>query len=146
MFEVIIVGSGAAGVAAAFSLAAHGIKPLILDVGFSNQPLNGRVSQNLYDFKAEQDSFELTIGKDYRGLDNIAKPDNIVPVKLTAPNFGFVTQGSEQLSPYHSKGFNPVQSFARGLANAWGAGVYRFLKVIWKDFLLEADLADILID
>jgi len=142
MFDIIVVGTGAAGVAAAFGFTERGIKPLILDVGFSNPDQDVKVSQNLYDFKQERDSFDLTIGKDYRGLHNIAYPDNTVPVKLTAPNFGFVTQGSEQLSPYRSGGFSPVQSFASGgLANAWGAGVYRFIERDLEGFpLKEPDL------
>ena len=61
MYEVIIVGSGVAGVAAALEFADQGLKPLVLDVGNSSPDKYPRVEGNLYDYRKKHDCFELMI-------------------------------------------------------------------------------------
>ncbi len=129
MPDVILVGSGASAVAAALELTDRGVNPLVLDVGVrAPAGTNRRGTGNLYDYKATHDSFSLTIGERYQGLANLIGTRH-VPVKLTTPNAEYVTQGADTWSPVDAEGFHAIQSFALGgLANAWGAGLYRFTR------------------
>jgi choline dehydrogenase-like flavoprotein len=122
--EVIIIGSGPTGIAAALSFVENGITPLILDVGY--QPGNDNpVNCNFYDYRKSHDSFDLMIGKNYDGLSNVISKKTLPP-KLTSPYMQFVIKDAEKMSPVNEKGFHIIQSFAMGgLANAWGAGLYR---------------------
>lgn len=126
MAEVIIVGAGASAVAAAMELVEQGIVPLILDVGVEPDAPAARGSGNLYDYKSSEDSFRLTIGDRLQGLHNLLGRTP-VPVKLTTPNAEYVTRGAATWGPIDAHEFRAIQSFASGgLANAWGAGLYRF--------------------
>ena len=128
MHEVIIVGAGAAATAAALALADRGIRPLVLDVGHTNQAGVPRVEDNLYNFRKRQDSFDLLIGQDLIGLASVLADEERV-AKLNAPNMAFITQDSDTLGPLEQAGFHAVQSFALGgLGNGWGAGLYRFVE------------------
>ncbi|MBI4698627.1 MAG: hypothetical protein HY758_06895 [Nitrospirae bacterium] len=126
IYDVIITGSGPTGVASALSFTENGIIPLILDVGYearNNDPLNC----NFYEYRKSHDSFNLMIGENYEGLNNIIKQNTFSP-KLLSPFMQFVIKNMRELSPVDEKGFDTVQSFAMGgLANAWGAGLYRCL-------------------
>ena len=126
LHEVIIVGSGAAGTAAALQLTCRGIKPLILDVGITRPGNQPKVEGNLYGFRKLHDSFQLQIGNGFQNLLNVlARRD--LPAKLITPNACFVTQSAQEMTPLDEEDFSAIQSFAKGgLANAWGAGLYRF--------------------
>jgi len=139
MYEVIIVGSGAAGTAAALELVQNGIKPLMIDVGITNKNQAPRVKGNLYDYRKQHDSFELQIGDRFSGLANVFNEMEGI-AKLNAPNMGFVTQSSKTLSPIEEKNFHAVQSFAfGGLGNAWGAGLYPFVDYDLTDFPITSE-------
>lgn len=142
MPEVIIVGSGAAGVAAALAFAERGVKPLILDVGNTRPEKTPRADGNLYAYRKQQDSFDLLIGQGLQSLSNLLEGED-VPVKLTTPNMAFVTKDAQRLSPIDASGFHAIQSFAAGgLANAWGAGLYRFVDSDLEGFpIRQGDLA-----
>jgi len=132
MPEIIIVGSGAAGTAAALALVRLGIFPLMLDVGQAGPGGSPKVEGNLYDYRKAHDSFDLFIGDDFRGVSDVLR-DEVGVAKLNAPNMAFITEGAETLGPVDAIDFDPIQSFALGgLANGWGAGLYR---------LNDADLA-----
>ncbi|MCX6029776.1 MAG: FAD-binding protein [Chloroflexi bacterium] len=141
MADVIIVGSGAAGTAAALALAERGIRPLLLDVGYTDAGRTPRVVGNLYDYRKRHDSFDLQIGADFRGVSDVLE-DKTGVAKLNAPNTAFVTEGAERLGPVLADDFDPIQSFAKGgLANAWGAGLYRFTSADLAGFPIRpADL------
>lgn len=115
MDEVLVVGSGAAGVGAALGLVAAGVRPRVLDVGHrpGTRPL---------------DEGARSLGADLRGLgDVVRRPGETGIAKLDSPGFDFVTRGAREHGPVETTTFHPVQSFAAGgLANAWGAGLYRF--------------------
>jgi choline dehydrogenase-like flavoprotein len=120
--DVIIVGSGAAGTFAAYALRGKGT--LLLDVGRTApaSPLRG----NFYDLRrARTDLFEELIGPRFESLHNVCHP--YLTPKLKAPRLKFVIEDAERLSPVRSRNFDARMSFAAGgLANAWGAGLYRF--------------------
>lgn len=125
VIDVIVVGSGAAGTWAAWQASREGLTVLVLDVGLrpSDEPaLRGR----LLDLRrSDAQQAEYLIGPAFESLHNVA--GDYQSPKLNSPRFRFVTEGSAVLGPLRSEGFSAVQSFAKGgLANAWGAGVYRF--------------------
>ncbi|MEZ4771228.1 MAG: GMC oxidoreductase [Caldilineales bacterium] len=134
MAEFMVVGSGAAGVAAALALVRRGVRPLLLDAGFVNEAVAPRVYGNLYDYRRRRDSFDLHIGPELSGLAS-ALSDEPGVAKLNAPNMAFVTRDAERLAPLEQIRFRAVQSFAAGgLGNAWGAGLYRWVESDLDDF------------
>jgi hypothetical protein len=135
--EVIIVGTGPSGVAAAMGFVQNAIKPLILDVGFEpSEPIN--IQQNFYDYRKSNDSFKVLIEENYAGLHNVINDKTIFP-KLISPFMQFVVKDVEKLSPVDEKGFIVTQSFAMGgLANAWGAGLYRCIDDELRDIPLTS--------
>lgn len=121
MHEIIIVGSGASGVAAALQLSQMGIKPLILDVGFLPKERIEN-AENLYAMKASRESASFVIGHDL----SYFKPEKQnLPAKLKSPYFGFVTE-EPKFFDVHQQNYNVITSYAKGgLANAWGNGLMR---------------------
>ncbi len=122
--DVIVVGAGAAGVWAAWQLRNHRV--LVRDVGHRPEPsaLNG----NFFELRRHADArllFDELIGAEFESLQSIFH--GYVTPKLKAPRMRFVTQDAARLSPVRADGFEAAMSFAAGgLANAWGAGLYRF--------------------
>jgi choline dehydrogenase-like flavoprotein len=122
-YEVIIVGSGPSGVAAALGFAENGIVPLILDVGHE-APEVKPPNMNFYDYRKTNDVFDVMIGRGYELLKHVIEKKTASP-KVSSPYMQFVTRDAEQLSPVAGSSC-VLQSFAKGgLASAWGAGLYR---------------------
>lgn len=121
--QAVIVGSGLAGTFAALQLSRMGVKPTVIDVGY--KPSIGT-----------QNSLEsLLIGDDFEGLKTFDQKVSYLPPRLLAPRFQFVSQESQILMPMQAEGSMIVQSTAfGGLANAWGAGVFRYDEGDLKDF------------
>lgn len=135
---IIIVGSGAAGTAAALQLARLGVRPLMLDVGIRPDENAPRAKGNLYEWRRHHDSFDLHIGDDLRGVSDVITGETGI-AKLNAPNAAFVVQDAVALSPVDATDFDAIQSFAfGGLANAWGAGLYRFVDADLEGFPIRA--------
>jgi len=132
--EIIIVGSGAAGVAAAYQLRDRDV--LVLDVGFRPEP--DSLSGNLYDLrKTRRDLLADLLGSDFEGLHNVFNA--YLSPKLKNPHMRFVTRDWQTLSPIVAENFDAVMSFAMGgLANAWGAGVYRYNDDDLRGFPIKA--------
>lgn len=123
--EVIIVGSGAAGTWAAAELARQKKNVLVLDVGHRPPP-GDRLTGNFHSLRKTDDSQgRYLIGEAFESLHNISG-DYLSP-KLKSPRFRFVTAQAGDLCPVTAPNFTAVQSLAfGGLANAWGAGAYRY--------------------
>jgi choline dehydrogenase-like flavoprotein len=138
----VIIGSGAAGTAAALALVRLGIRPTMLDVGRSDPGAGTKVQGNLYDYRKQHDTFDLFIGEGFQGVSDVLK-DEVGVAKLNAPNMAFITQDVETLSPVETIDFDPIQSFALGgLGNGWGSGLYRFTDDDLAGFPIRAaDLA-----
>lgn len=123
--DIIIVGSGPAGIGAALGLVKNRVKPLILDVGHE-PPTAPDINRNLYDYRRQNDVFDIMIGDRFQGIYNLVHNTSMSP-KLTSPLMQYVIRDAESLSPIQETGFKAVQSFAQGgLASAWGAGLFRY--------------------
>ncbi len=126
MTDVVIIGAGAAAAGAMTGLISRGVKPLLLDVGFS--PDSSKRSEgigNLYQLRQRQDVFDTMIGNEYQGLYNVIHGDKRPP-KMVAPELEYVMRENLNLSPRIESGFTPFVSFARGgLGAAWGCGLFR---------------------
>jgi len=142
MFDVLIVGSGVSGVAAALRFADKGVKPCLVDVGLE-PPLGNLVQENFYSYRKNHDSFAVMIGENFEGLIDLGKGSPSVPAKLASPLMRFVTARAREFSPMETSGFDVIQSFGQGgLASAWGAGLYRYLDRDLEDFPFDSrDLA-----
>jgi choline dehydrogenase-like flavoprotein len=134
--NVIIVGSGAAGVAAAYALRGKGA--LVLDVGRTAPPSS--LDNPFYELKRNPgpvDLFHELIGADFESLHNVFHP--YVSPKLKAPGMKFIRDGAARLAPLQSDSFDAAVSLAAGgLANAWGAGLYRATDRDLKGFPIGA--------
>jgi len=134
--NVIIVGSGAAGVAAAYALRKQGV--LMLDVGTTAPPI--ALDGNFYALRKNPgsvDLFRALIGDEFESLHNVFHPYRTP--KLKSPGMQFIVERAARIAPVESEGFNATQSFAAGgLANAWGAGLYRATDRDLKDFPIAA--------
>lgn len=123
LFDVLIVGSGPAGVAAA--LACEGRRTLVIDAGIPAPPppdLEG----NLYELRRlREDMSDALVGESFESLRNLYRPP--ISLKLKSPAMSYIVRDAEDLSPVRTESFDATMSFAAGgLANGWGAGVFRF--------------------
>jgi choline dehydrogenase-like flavoprotein len=134
LFDVIIIGSGAAGTFSAYSL--RGLKTLILDVG--HRPTEESISGNLYDLKDKETFFNKIIGARFESLNDI-EFKKLTP-KAKAPLMRYVIQESKNSPKILSQEFSPTISYAEGgLANIWGAQVYRFNNEDLKGYPITAE-------
>jgi choline dehydrogenase-like flavoprotein len=139
-FDAVVVGAGPAGVFAAESLA--GARVCVLDVGTPPPQKGGELQRNQYDLKQSgEDLFAPLIGERFESLHNVHR--NYLSPKLKGPRMRYVTERWRELGNVDVDGFDPMMSFATGgLANAWGAGAYRFTDDELRDFPIDAgDLA-----
>jgi choline dehydrogenase-like flavoprotein len=126
-FDVIIIGSGPAGVSAAFPLLAKGLRVLMVDGGKSpaESPLDEPYLQRR---RQDLTQWRWMIGKDYAGLKNM---DASSP-KMRIPHYAPVFDAFSRANKLTSENFSYVGSLAQGgLSNVWGCGVAKFSA---KDF------------
>lgn len=136
MFDACVVGSGPGGVFAAYGL--RGLRVLMLDAGIEPPASPPPLDDNLHALRRSgKDKHVLGEEPSLEGLDHIFRP--APSLKLKAPRTRFVISDSHRLSPVDSSSFVPAISHARGgLANAWGAGVYRFTAADMEGFPFDA--------
>jgi len=138
-FDIIVVGSGPGGTFAAYG--ARGRRVVVLDVGY-DAPQSPELSGNVYALRRRSaDLFPALIGERFESLHNLfGRP---LSLKLKSPYMSYIVRGADQLAPIASPAFQGAISLAKGgLANAWGAGVYRFTDADLAGFPIRAaDLA-----
>ncbi len=120
-FDVIVVGSGPAGVSAALPLVESGLSVLMVDGG--RQANISSPTQPFLTARVENaDQWKWMVGEDFHALQ---KQDAVSP-KLRVPVHGYVFEEFEVANRIESQGFVAVGSLATGgLSNAWGCGVAR---------------------
>ncbi len=120
-FDVIIVGSGPAGVSVAFPLVKAGLKVLMVDGGqtASLTPPSQAYLTERYD---DDEQWRWMLGKDFYALRQM----NAVSPKLRVPMYQYVFDKFIDNNRLKAKNFIAVGSLAKGgLSNAWGCGVAR---------------------
>lgn len=120
-FDVLIVGSGPAGVSAAFPLVRAGLKVLMVDGGREASvmpPSRPFLTERL----ESSEQWQWMIGKDFHALKNTGT----VSPKFRVPTHDYVFADFEKENHIESENFVVAGSLARGgLSNAWGCGVAR---------------------
>jgi len=122
-FDLIVVGSGPGATFAAYGARGRGI--LMLDAG-SDAPDLPQLQGNLYKLRqTASDLFPSLIGERFESLQNLAHPP--ISLKLKSPGMSYIARHWRRATPVAGDSFEGAISLAKGgLANAWGAGVYRF--------------------
>ena len=115
-FDVIIVGSGPAGVSAAFPLVEAGLRVLMVDGG--QKPGVALPEADFLSVRANDcNQWKWMVGEDFHAL----KMRDAVSPKLRAPPHAYAFEG------FVGKDFITLGSLATGgLSNSWGCGVAHF--------------------
>ncbi len=120
-YDVIIVGSGPAGVSAAFPLVERGLRVLMLDGGHTASELYPSADY-LSARATDIEQWRWMIGADFYAL----RQQNAVSPKLRVPAYKEVFADYSQANRITAENFVVAGSLATGgLSNAWGCGVAR---------------------
>jgi choline dehydrogenase-like flavoprotein len=121
-FDIIIVGSGPAGVSVAFPLLEAGLRVLMVDGG-EHKTLSSPSSDFLTARSSDQSQWKWMIGEDFYALQ---RRDAVSP-KLRVPIHAYAFEGFAKGNQILGENFVTLGSMARGgLSNVWGCGVARF--------------------
>ncbi len=134
-FDLIVVGSGPGATFAAYG--ARGRSILMLDAG-GDAPDCPELRGNVYELRQQRDDlFPSLIGESFESLHNLA--NRPVSLKLKSPGMSYIARDWQRATPVASESFEGAIGLAKGgLANAWGAGVYRFTERDLAGFPLGA--------
>lgn len=121
--DVVIVGSGPAGVSAAWPLVEAGLRVVMLDAG-NRTAREGSDDRTFLDIRrSDGDQWRRFLGSGFQAL----KGRGDVSPKLRVPASDFVFQGFADAYRLEARNFVAVGSLARGgLSNVWGAGAYAY--------------------
>jgi choline dehydrogenase-like flavoprotein len=124
--DVIIVGSGPAGVSAAFPLVQAGLRVLMVDGGKHGRsppiavPYLQAREHDLTEGLGHQ--WQWMLGHDHYALRHLAA----LSPKMRIPQHAYIFEDFEQVDKIQAIGFFAIGSLAQGgLSNAWGCGVAR---------------------
>jgi len=129
-FDVIIVGSGPAGVSAAFPLVSAGLRVLMVDGG--KQAQDPPPTEDFLSWRAN-DAFQARrmVGENFHALQML----EAVSPKLRVPSLAFVFDQFMESNRISGENFTTIGSLATGgLSNAWGCGVARFSSAELESF------------
>ncbi len=134
-FDVIIIGSGPAGVSAAFPLLEKGLKVLLVDGGAKQS--TDYLKDNFLSLRgADATQSQWMIGKNYHAL----QMQSAISPKLRIPGLSYAFEGFSQQNKVIGNNFISLGSLAvGGLSNAWGGGVARFSEKDLELFPFSAD-------
>jgi choline dehydrogenase-like flavoprotein len=136
--DVIIIGSGPAGVSVAWPLVEAGLRVLMMDAGSGDAPFIDFPSGNIGDFRSRSSSWKTRYGADLSlvGLQGDYSPKLMTPLaKAVTGNFA-IKPGLD------AQGFVPIGSMETGgLSNLWGALAVPFDDADFTEFpFRRADL------
>jgi len=121
-FDIVIVGSGPAGVSVAFPLVEAGLRVLMVDGG-KRPDITPPEIDFLISRENDFEQWKWMLGNDFYAL----KMRDAVSPKLRVPSYRYVFDGFEECNRIESKDFITVGSLSTGgLSNAWGCGVACF--------------------
>lgn len=121
-FDVLIVGSGPAGVSAAFPLVEAGLRVLMVDGG-QKPDIEPPEADFLSARGQDTEQWKWMVGENFHAL----KMRDAVSPKLRAPPHAYAFEGFERNNKIAGKDFITVGSMATGgLSNSWGCGVAHF--------------------
>lgn len=120
---VIIIGSGPAGVAAAFPLLAQGCRVLMLEGGEDAAEGDAPSYPHLQDVRHRSDQWKLIVGERYEAFEDADAPSP----KFRVPAHRHVLRQFQERVAIRPTNFTAIGALAAGgLANIWGTGVSRF--------------------
>jgi hypothetical protein len=124
--DVIVVGSGASAVHAAYPLVQSGRTVIMLDVGHQDTSYAGLIPRSSYTEirRTDPQQHRYFLGEQLEGvpLTKLGAGPQIVPPRQ------FVLKDGDRLAPKATDGFAALESFAvGGLGAAWGAVAFPFL-------------------
>ncbi len=121
-YDVIIIGSGPAGVHAALPLVEAGKNVVMIDGGLDAPATTSIEDRNFEDVRRlDSDQSKLFLGEDLSSIP-IAGLTGGLGGGMTSGNRGYVVDKAEALLPLHVKNGYVIQSLAKGgLGAAWGA-------------------------
>lgn len=129
-FDVVIVGSGPAGVSAAFPLVQAGLRVLMVDGGRQVKNV-GPQDKFLHAREHASSQWEWMIGRDLHALRHISAASP----KLRVSAYADVFDGFKGVNRIQSNDFMALGSLAAGgLSNAWGCGVACFSEAELSEF------------
>ncbi|QVQ25627.1 FAD-dependent oxidoreductase [Achromobacter deleyi] len=129
-FDVVIVGSGPAGVSAAFPLLDAGLRVLMVDGG-KTPPVPAPAGQFLDLRQHRRDQSDWMVGSDFHAL----RHDGAISPKFRTPTQAYVFEDYANVNRIEAESFIAVGSLARGgLSNAWGCGVAKLSADELSDF------------
>ena len=134
LFDAIIIGSGPAGVSAAFPLVEAGLKVLMVDGGqkASAEP----PTQDFLTWRHKDiNQFERMVGKGFYALHGSKE----VTPKMRIPALSYVFADFENRNQIESLEFAAIGSLSTGgLSNAWGCGVSQYSESELSNFPFAA--------
>ena len=124
--DVIVVGSGASAVHAAYSMAERGVPVLMLDVGKRDQTYERMIPDEPFAQirRSDPGQHRYFLGNGFEGvpLTRLGAGPQVTPPRR------YVLEGAAVLAPIAAESFEALQSFALGgLGGAWGAVAFPFL-------------------
>jgi len=123
--DVIVIGSGISGSAAAKTLVDLGVATQLIDIGFDDPAFRCQIPDAPFSKLRESDPGQSLyfLGDKLQG---IPRKGVRVGAQLTPPR-QFITRNVEQLLPTRSGEFSPLQSTSLGgLGAGWGAACFTF--------------------
>lgn len=120
--DILIIGSGPAGVSAALPLVKAGLNVLMVDGG--RRVVDPPPTENFLVWRrTERTQSRWMVGSEFQAL----KMQEAVSPKLRVPSLGYVFEDFEFENRVVGNDFVTIGSLATGgLSNAWGCGVARF--------------------
>lgn len=117
--DIVIVGSGAAGVSAAIPLVEAGWRVLMIDAGL--EPEQAPPARTFYDLRTrDPEQWKIFVGAQFHAL----RADVPSSPKFRAPGNAFAYADEQQAYAVRTTNFHLIGSLAAGgLSNIWGAGV-----------------------